>query len=74
MWGSKDRELARAIAAMWNEEIRGGCRVVIQEPGERVEGITIGAAWENFGVAVIQVCDDYADLRTLPVSKLRVAE
>jgi len=66
----KARELARALAEVWNEEIPPGSPVVIRRPGRRVHGITLGVAWENFSVPVVQVCCDSGDFRILPLASL----
>ena len=68
---NRHRELARALADLWNEEIPRGTRVLIQHGGERIEAETLGAAWASFDVPVIQVCCyRHADLRIVLLREL----
>lgn len=66
----RKRALARALADLWNEEIPPGSRVVVRRPDRPLYGVTLGTAWENFSVPVVQVCCDSGDFRILPLASL----
>jgi hypothetical protein len=71
---NRKRELAKALADLWNEEIPPGTRVFLHQGEASIEAETFASAWARFEVPVIQICCFHdADLRIARLQDLEPA-